>query len=202
MKAVDPIKDEYVLEDILKYFKYKNAKTNHQQFIIDRNYIMLLLGFNCGLRISDIVGIRVGDIDYDHFKIKEKKTGKWNQIYINDDVADEINSYISRHDLKKSDYVFTSRQKNKKGKKKHITTTRAYQIIKNEIEPLFDCDNLGTHTLRKTFGYLYYQRTHDIAMLMSLFNHDKQETTLAYIGITQDVKNETRKNFKAVRSKI
>lgn len=202
MKAVEPIKDEYVLEDILKYFKYKNAKTNNQQFIIDRNYIMLLLGFNCGLRISDIVALRIGDIEYDHFKIKEKKTGKWNQIYVNDDVADEISSYINRHDLKKSDYLFMSRQKNKKGKKKHITTTRAYQIIKNDIEPLFDCDNLGTHSLRKTFGYLYYQRTHDIAMLMSLFNHDKQETTLAYIGITQDVKNETRKNFKAVRCKI
>lgn len=203
MKAVEPIKDEYVLEDILRYFKYKNANTNYQQFLIDRNYIMLLLGFNCGLRISDIINVRVGDIEYDHFRIREKKTKKWQQIYVNDYVAEEIQSYINRHELRRSDYLFMSRQANRiTGKRKPISTTRAYQIIKTEIEPLFDCDNLGTHTLRKTFGYLYYQRTHDIAMLMSLFNHSKESITLAYIGITQDVKNDVRKNFSAIRSKI
>lgn len=202
MKSVEPIRDEYVLQDILKYFKYKEAKTDYQQFIIDRNYILLLLGFNCGLRISDIINLRVGDIQFNHFKIREKKTKKWQEIYFNDNVANELESYIVRHFLKRSDYIFTSRQSNKKGKKKPITPTRAYQIIKNEIEPLFDCDNLGTHTLRKTFGYMYYQQTHDIAMLMSLFNHSSESITLAYIGVTQDVKNDMRRNFSVVSSKI
>lgn len=203
MKAVEPIRDEYVLEDILKYFKYKDAKTDSQQFINDRNYILLLLGFNCGLRISDIIGLRVGDIHYDHFKIREKKTKKWQEIYFNDNTADEIEEYISRHNLKRSDYLFASRQKNtSSGKRKHITTTRVYQIIKNEIELLFDCDNLGTHTLRKTFGYRYYQKTHDIAMLMALFNHSSESITLAYIGVTQDVKNDIRKNFSVVGIRI
>lgn len=201
MKAVEPIRDAYVLQDILRYFKYKNAKTDHQQFIIDRNYILLLLGFNCGLRISDIINLRVGDIQYDHFRLREKKTKKWQEIYFNEDVATEVESYVTRHGLKKSSYLFTSRQSSK-GKKKPISTTRAYQIIKNEIEPLFDCDHLGTHTLRKTFGYMYYQETHDIAMLMSLFNHSSESITLAYIGVTQDVKNDARRNFNVVGSKI
>ena len=50
---------------------------------------------------------------------------------------------------------------------------------------------LGTHTLRKTFGYHYYQQTHDIAGLMKLFNHSKEETTLIYIGIASDERKQT-----------
>lgn len=203
MNVVDPIKDEYVLEDILRYFKYKNAKTDYQQFLVDRNYILLLLGFNSGLRISDIIKLRVGDIDYDHFKIREKKTKKWQEIYINENTADELAAFITRYELKRSDYLFTSRQIDKNTKKKKpISTTRVYQIIKNEIEPLFDVDTVGTHTLRKTFGYMYYQKTHDIAMLMALFNHSSEEITLAYIGVTQDAKNDVRRNFNVLRSRI
>lgn len=203
MNVVNPIKDEYVLEDILRYFKYKNAKTDYQQFLIDRNYILLLLGFNSGLRISDIIKLRVGDIDYDHFRIREKKTKKWQEIYINENTADELAAFITRYELKRSEYLFTSRQTDKNTKKKKpITTTRAYQIIKNEIEPLFDVETVGTHTLRKTFGYMYYQKTHDIAMLMALFNHSSEEITLAYIGVTQDAKNDVRRNFNVLRSRI
>ena len=48
-------------------------------------------------------------------------------------------------------------------------------------------DEIGCHTLRKTFGYHYYQKTKDIALLMYLFNHSKAEITLRYIGITDDM---------------
>ena len=203
MQVVEPIRDEYVLEDILRYLKYKNANTEYQQYMADRNYIMLYLGFNSGLRISDIVRIRCGDIDNDHFRIREKKTKKWQTIYLNKTASDELNEYISRYDMKKSDYLFTSRTKDKKtGKKKPITTKRAYQIIKQEIEPLFDVERIGTHTLRKTFGYMYYKQTHDIAMLQQLFNHSSEKITLAYIGITDDAKNDARRSFSILNKRI
>ena len=105
--------------------------------------------------------------------------------------------------MKKSDYLFTSRTKDKKtGKKKPITTKRAYQIIKHEIEPLFDVERIGTHTLRKTFGYMYYKQTHDIAMLQQLFNHSSEKITLAYIGITDDAKNDARRSFSILNKRI
>ena len=63
------------------------------------------------------------------------------------------------------DYLFQSR----KGKNKPLTRQAAYSIIKIAAE---DCgvENVGTHTMRKTFGYHYYQKYKDIAMLMELFN--------------------------------
>ena len=43
--------------------------------------------------------------------------------------------------------------------------------------------------MRKTFGYHYYKKTKDIALLMNLFNHSSQSVTLRYIGVSQEVIN-------------
>ncbi|MCQ9844315.1 site-specific integrase, partial [Staphylococcus aureus] len=50
---------------------------------------------------------------------------------------------------------------------------------------------IGTHSMRKTFGYHYYKQTKDVALLMAVFNHSSQYITLRYIGINQDVMNES-----------
>ncbi|MBD2870063.1 tyrosine-type recombinase/integrase [Paenibacillus sp. IB182493] len=45
---------------------------------------------------------------------------------------------------------------------------------------------IGTHTLRKTFGYHAFQQSVDITIIQRLLNHSSPRITLAYIGITQD----------------
>ncbi|MCF8011626.1 MAG: tyrosine-type recombinase/integrase [Clostridiales bacterium] len=47
-------------------------------------------------------------------------------------------------------------------------------------------DKIGTHTLRKTFGYHAFKKGYDITILQKLFNHSAPSITLRYIGITQD----------------
>lgn len=47
-------------------------------------------------------------------------------------------------------------------------------------------DGIGTHTMRKTFGYWYYKQSKDIATLQSILNHSHPEITLRYIGITDE----------------
>ena len=47
-------------------------------------------------------------------------------------------------------------------------------------------ENIGTHTLRKTFGYHAYNNGYDITLIQKLFNHSSPAVTLRYIGITQD----------------
>jgi len=49
-----------------------------------------------------------------------------------------------------------------------------------------DLDYIGTHTLRKTFGYTYYQKTKDLTALMKILNHSSQSVTLRYIGIEEE----------------
>ncbi len=54
---------------------------------------------------------------------------------------------------------------------------------------------IGTHTLRKTFGYHFYKKTKDIALLQELFNHSAPSVTLKYIGINQDIMDNALEDF-------
>ncbi len=49
--------------------------------------------------------------------------------------------------------------------------------------------------MRKTFGYWHYQQFKDVAILQDIFNHSAPSITLRYIGITDDNKDETIKDF-------
>ena len=73
-------------------------------------------------------------------------------------------------------------------KKKPITERTALRDIQaiGRMARLPEDYHIGTHTLRKTFGYWYYRNTGDLAMLMKMFNHSKAEVTQVYIGIDDD----------------
>ncbi|MFT8692846.1 tyrosine-type recombinase/integrase, partial [Liquorilactobacillus satsumensis] len=81
------------------------------------------------------------------------------------------------------------------GQAKHITVNGVYQIFQ-KLGREMDKPWFGTHTLRKTFGYHYYQRTHDIATLMVIFNHSSQQITKRYIGVTDDEINQSLNSFR------
>jgi integrase len=72
----------------------------------------------------------------------------------------------------------------------------AYKIINNACRKAGITDNVGTHTLRKTFGYHHYQQFHDVAILQYLLNHSSPSITLRYIGITQDNVENTLQQFE------
>lgn len=196
MKAVDPIRDKYLLQDIERYLRTKECKTTKQEFKRDRNYLMFLFGIHEGRRISDILKIRVGDIKTNRIELVEQKTGKSDTLYLHEKVIKEINKYIKKYDLKKSDYLFPS-QKKKNGIQKPLGRQGAYSFLKRDIQEYFGdkAGLIGTHTLRKTFGYMYYTKTGDVVMLQKLFNHSDPAITLEYIGITKDQKRSAIEDF-------
>ena len=71
------------------------------------------------------------------------------------------------------------------------TVYQLYQKVANNLNR----KDIGTHTVRKTFGYHYYRSTKDIATLMEIFNHTSQQITKRYIGISEKEISETFKNF-------
>ncbi|OTP24885.1 tyrosine-type recombinase/integrase [Enterococcus mundtii] len=154
----------------------------------ERDSFLFLFGINNGLRMSDIVGLKVGDIrGIDKPIIVEKKTGKRKPIFI-ENLRDEIMTYIEGKE--NEDWLFPSRQQGG-----HISRDRVYQIYADIADKLGRKD-IGTHTLRKTFGYHYYKKTKDIATLMFIFNHSSQAITKRYIGITEDEIGASLRGFK------
>lgn len=155
----------------------------------DRNVLLFKIGVSTGLRVGDIVKLRVSDVKgKSNFKIREGKTRKERTVHLNAIMAD-VADYTEGLESNQS-YLFASR----KGES-HITTTQAYRVL-TKAAALLGRTDVGTHTMRKTFGYHYYKRTHDILTLMNIFNHSDQSTTKRYIGITEEEVADTLKDFR------
>lgn len=179
MNYVEPIRDAALVKDIDEYLGERNI----------RDQLLFEFGIYTGLRISDILKFKVYDVLGKSYNIREQKTGKQKTFEFNPILKKAIDEYIK--DKPSNEYLFTSR----KGINRPISRNRAYQILK-DVQKKFRTSNLGTHTLRKTFGYHYYKKFQDVATLMYIFNHDSQDTTLRYIGIKNDQVNKTFRDFK------
>lgn len=157
-----------------------------------RNYLLFTLGINSGLRISDILELKVKDLVNEHgkvrsfFEVREKKTGKYRKIAISKTVAKAVEAFLSDFSGQADQYVFASR----KNPNRPISRVQAYRIIRDAARMVGIEDRIGTHTLRKTFGYHAYRSGVDLALLQAIFNHASQQETLRYIGITQDQMDE------------
>mgnify|MGYP000641513062 FL=1 len=194
MKTVEPIRDNKTIKNMRAILKSQST----------RNELLFILGINVGLRISDILKLKVRDLTKSNTKapkdyviITEIKTRKIKKFYIGDIVKKVIENYMKENNNPEFDtYIFLS----KKGVNRPITRQQAYRIINNAAELLGivernDKGNLihgeiGTHTLRKTFGYHSFKNGTSLELLMDLFNHSSKTQTLRYIGITEDQKKE------------
>lgn len=76
-----------------------------------------------------------------------------------------------------------------------IGRVQAYRIL-NSAAKAVGLSEIGTHTLRKTFGYHFYQQYKDVALLQELFNHSAPSVTLRYIGINQDALDKAMSGFE------
>lgn len=180
MNAVQPIRDKEKIQEILRFLREWNYKY----------YLMFLIGIRSGLRISDILKIKVKDVrEADgkirtHLVTKEKKTSKRKRIKLHSEIKKALIDYIENKDDEA--YLIKSNKKDKFRDYKPLSRQRAWEVMKVASE-FAGLSEIGCHTLRKTFGYHYYQKTKDIALLMHLFNHSKAEITLRYIGVTDDM---------------
>ena len=153
-----------------------------------RDYFLFLFGINTGLRISDILPLRVKDVrDKTQIIVTEKKTKKVRAIYINEILKVEIDKYTTSMGF--DEFLFASKKGNS-----HITPTQAYRRLQKAAE-IAGIENTATHSLRKTFGYHHYMKHGDLEILQKFFSHASTSITKQYIGITQDEINENSSGF-------
>jgi integrase len=167
------------VEKMKIYLKNKN----------ERDYVMFMIGINTGLRISDILDLKVGDVKGEHIRRREIKTGKGRRTPINRSLRKALDAYLKGKD--DDEYLIKSRQKNQDGEIKSINRSTAYRIINDAASHAGFKDNCGTHTMRKTFGYMHYQNEGNLAALQKIFNHDNELVTMTYIGLEDDYLDKT-----------
>ena len=176
MNVVQPIKK---IEDIQKIKKYLAKKP--------RDALLFSFGINTGLRISDILSLDVGYVKgRDYIEIREKKTNKYKKFPLNRFLKEEIDLFVEG--LPSEQPLFYTQ-------KCRLDRAQAYRILNKAAQAVGVKERIGTHTLRKTFGYHHYKKYNDIVLLQKIFNHSSPSVTLRYIGIEQEDIDKVYRNF-------
>lgn len=181
---VQPIRSKEVLE------RYK-IELKKQSY---RDYMFFKMGINTGLRSSDLRIRKVKDIRNEdgsmknHIVLFEQKTGKRKIFKLNYELQEELKRYVNGMD--QDEYLFKSRN----GENSPVSYVQIWRKLKQCAEKC-GIEDLGTHTMRKTFGYWHYKQYNDIASLQIILNHSSPRETLIYIGIEQDEIDEQYTNF-------
>lgn len=179
MRAAQPIREK---EDINRLKIYFIKRKEY------RNYLLITVALNTGLRISDILNIKYGDIyDYSnkryksHIVVCEKKTHKIQRIFINRQIINAF-KYYSTKENKSQDYIFVNRNN------KPISRVQVNRILDKACKAI-GIEHISCHSLRKSFGYYAWKKGAEPALLMQIFNHSNFEVTKRYLGISQDDKD-------------
>lgn len=182
---VEPIKSKKNIEAIEKYLAKHSL----------RNQLIWVFGTNTGLRISDILALNVEDVQNKQYvEIIEKKTKKYKRFPLNNKLRNLIKEYLKIRDKQ---YSLTNDEPLFVGKKHcRLDRSQVYRFINDVCQDLGISVNVGTHTMRKSFGYHHYKQNNDVALLQKIFNHSSPSITMRYIGIAQEELDESYINFE------
>ena len=185
MNFVEPIKDKKQVEAVENYLASYSK----------RNQLIFALGINTGLRVSDILGLNISDVKHKSYvEIREKKTGKYKRFPLNNKLKTLIREYLKERE---EQYSISNDEPLFIGKKHcRLNRSQVYRFLNEACENLGIKINVGTHTMRKTFGYFFYKKFNDIALLQKILNHSSPSITLRYIGIAQEEIDLSYNNFE------
>ncbi len=157
----------------------------------ERDYAIITLFLNCGMRLSELVGININDIDFSECKLTViGKGNKERTIYLNHACMKAISSYLQvrpkqgvKHDSKNSEKaLFLSERKERISNR-----TVQYVINKELMQAGLDNRKYSVHKLRHTAATLMYQYGEvDIRALQELLGHESIATTEIYTHVNSD----------------
>ncbi len=190
--TVQPVKDMNQISNMIRILERKGNK---------RDPLLLRFGLNTGLRINDILRMKVKYLFHPDGTLKEyldlfesktikRRNRRLKQIKLNSVIRPELESYVKFYGLEPEDWIFFSL----KNPANPIDRFRAYLILKDAAEKS-GITKFGTHSMRKTLAYNIYMQTKDLALVMRMLNHTDQKFTLRYIGIDQRNIDEAYEEF-------
>ena len=191
-KTVQPIRSQSDRDALDYYFMHRNL----------RDRAMFALGIYTGRRISDLVKLNVRDIAYvdkrmrlciaERLHIREQKTGKFADPLLHPRVRRILSKYL-RYRRKRSESLgallnepLLKSRKSRRDGQYRITRQHALRVLTTAARHCGITYKIGTHSLRKTFGYIQHQNGTSIELIQKMLNHSSPEITLAYIGIARD----------------
>lgn len=190
---VFPFKTDGEIKAMLDVFnKRTESVLPASKWLTERDKLLFIIGINIGIRASDLCCI-TWNFFYDlkgefreGYTIQPKKTrNKFVKLFFNNAVKSAVESYVEKFPITCfDDYVFRSQ------KGSHINERTICDIIKRTAQEAGIKQNIGSHSLRKTFGFHVWHNAKNkdkaLVLLQRAFNHSSTVVTLEYIGVTDD----------------
>ena len=149
----------------------------------ERDYCILTLFLNCGLRISELVGLNLNDIQEDALRI----LGKGNKVrilYLNDACQEALRQYLAvRRPIhgKDENALFLS------SRNERVSRSTVHAMVKKRLEEAgIDASQYSSHKLRHTAATLMLQNGVDVRAVQEVLGHDHLNTTEIYTHIDND----------------
>lgn len=194
---VYPFTSEEEIKAMIDVFNKRidEATNDNQRQIASRNKMLFIIGINLGIRASDLCGLKYSffmnnDGTFKDFYSlqpkKTRKTKKFVKLYFNQSVKKAITDYIEEYPFEDIDaYLFKSRKGDGS-----LSERGLWKIIVDATADAGIDKNVGSHTLRKTFGRFVFHNAEDknkaLVILQTIFNHSSPAITSKYIGLTDD----------------
>lgn len=148
----------------------------------------LVLEANLGLRISDIIHLKLNDIvkDGDRYRLDiiEQKTGKKRTFTVPIEIYSYIQQYCIDNDIKSNEVIFN-------------VSERAVQKQLKIVCDYLGYENISTHSFRKFYATnIYVNNNYNVALVQQLLQHSSPVITQRYIGIgTQELEQAIKNNL-------
>lgn len=167
-----------------------------------RDYAMVTLFLNCGMRLSELVSININHIKFDENILTVIGKGdKERTVYLNKACVEAIKEYLEirpyGEDVIDPKALFLSERKQR------ISKRTVQHIIKESLKQISGAENLSTHKLRHTAATLMYQYGNvDIRALQEILGHESIATTEIYTHvdnsqIREAIESNPLANYKA-----
>ena len=168
--------------------KLLNATQNEDNRNMERDYAIITLFLNCGMRLSELVGININDIDFSENKMTViGKGNKERTIYLNKACVRAIHEYL---DVRPKDGIKTDKLNSRKAlflseRRERISKRTVQHIVDKELTAAgLDTKKYSTHKLRHTAATLMYQYGNvDIRDLQEVLGHESISTTEIYTHV-------------------
>ena len=146
----------------------------------ERDYCILCIFLNCGLRISEIAGLNLSDVRTDHLRVLGKGN-KERVVYLNDATAEAINQYLA---VRKTIAAVDRSALFLSSRRTRVTREGLHTMVKKALlRAGLDSEKYSAHKLRHTAATLMLSNGVDVRTLQEILGHESLNTTQIYTHV-------------------